>query len=297
VPEPAAATAAAAKGKAGGAATKGKTWDDDDDDDDNNDDFYDDGDNGDWGVAPGKKSAKKKGGKAKAPAPAPKPAPAPAVVAKPPVDAAAEKRRQQKLVEKADFASAVELFGGDAAEVKKQFGDVDDDDDRDDDEDDDKGKQKVTAKDAAPKPAAGGAAPAAAPKSWASAAGASAPAAAGGAGDKLSKENPKSEFEFNKYAALVSEHIVRHNESYLFVHLVKQILKASVGERTPDELRELAQFLTAMATEKQKKAKEALDAKNSKKNQAKQAKKKLADGFVDDEFDRVGAEYEDKFDF
>lgn len=188
-------------------------------------------------------------------------------------------------MEESDFASAVELFGGKPGDTKLHNEDLSDparkngnNDDDDDDDDDDDGGGKAEAS---------GKAPAGKPK-------AAAKAAAVGA---LDDENPKTEQEFAKYAALVSQTIVRHRDSVFYYSLLLNVLKTSLAERPVNEMTDLAQALTKMANEKQKKEKEAADAKKKAKNAAKNAKKKLASDFVEDDIDRYGAKYEEDYDF
>ena len=109
--------------------------------------------------------------------------------------------------------------------------------------------------------------------------------------DKLLSQKPKTEFEFNKYANMVSEHVTRHKGSYLYMHLVKQLVSKVTKDFKSDELKELHAHVGVLMNDRLRTEREADGKKKKNKNKAKVNKKKLHSDLRSDRYDDMADEY------
>merc|ERR1719197_1615796 len=106
--------------------------------------------------------------------------------------------------------------------------------------------------------------------------------------DKLANMKPKTESEMNKFASLVAEQVLRHKNSFLYMHLIKQIVKKSTGDFKAEEFKELGSYVGVLTNDRLRKDKEA-DGKKKKKAATKKIdKKKLEADLITDQYDDYG---------
>eukprot|EP01108_Squamamoeba_japonica_P006871 TRINITY_DN563_c0_g1_i2.p1 TRINITY_DN563_c0_g1~~TRINITY_DN563_c0_g1_i2.p1 ORF type:complete len:253 (-),score=138.90 TRINITY_DN563_c0_g1_i2:19-738(-) len=86
--------------------------------------------------------------------------------------------------------------------------------------------------------------------------------------DKLLSQQPKTEFEFTKYAGMVTEHVTRHKSNYLYMHLVKQMVKAMTSDFKAEELKELHAFVGVQMNDRLRIEREADGKKKKSKGKA-----------------------------
>ncbi|EFA86601.1 eukaryotic translation initiation factor 3 subunit 1 [Heterostelium album PN500] len=106
----------------------------------------------------------------------------------------------------------------------------------------------------------------------------------------LDTMDPKTEKEFEQYAASVSTYITKHEKSYHYPHLLKTVLKNATQNMGSKELNEIVKSLTVIVNEKIKDEKNAAGGKK-KTTKAAATKKTLQvdnemnyEDFGDDDF-------------
>ena len=111
--------------------------------------------------------------------------------------------------------------------------------------------------------------------------------------DKLLSQQPKTEFEFSKYANMVSEHVTRHKTNYLYMHLVKEMVKRCTKDFKSDELKELHAFVGVQMNDRLRQEREADGKKKKAKAKAKFSQKKLTADMRGDRADEMASLYDD----